>query len=425
MRTAIGVTATLLTAAFLQCASAEQTPVGGAISAVDGLFEDWEDTEVRWADPGGDGDVVDFGGVQVRSDAERVTLLFDMGTEMSLQGGNIITLLFDGDGDASTGHDIEGIGAEMSWTFGAREGRVWSGGERTMVEQGDIGLRQAPTVTSERFEVSFLRRTSDGTDIAPGPRASFVLLDEGHTKGDRLPDEGTVTVELSNEPPPVVPAVSLERRDPSDIRVLTWNVLFDGLFKRPAPFIRVLRALDPDVICFQEIWAHSAQQAADQVTLALPGSDWYGASSGEGHIVSRYPMLLERSLDESGNYWALVDLPDTLCDVDLSVISAHPPCCDKEEARQRELDNIAAWMRGLVTPGGTLLTPNEPPLEYDLPVGTPIVIAGDMNLVGGAGQVRTLTDGTIMYEETYGAVAPRRLGRHTAGRRLAAGDGYP
>ncbi len=373
-----------------------------APEAVDGLFEDWSDTEVCWADPSGDGDVVDFGGVQVRSDAERITLLFDVGYEMSLQGGNIVTLIFDGDGDASTGHAAEGIGAEMSWTFGAREGAVWSGGGRTRVEQGDIGLRQAPTVTSERFEVSFLRRTSAGIEIAAGPRASFVLLDEGHTKGDRLPNEGAVSIELADEPPPLPPAASVERRDPNDIRVVTWNVLFDGLFKRPAPFIRVLRALDPDVICFQEIWAHSAQQAADQVSLALPDSRWYGASNGEGHIVSRYPPLLERSIDESGNYWALIDLPDDRYGVDLSVVSAHPPCCDKELERQRELDGIAAWLRELQAPGGTLETPNEPPLEYDLPAGTPIVVAGDMNLVGGAGQVLTLTDGAIRYEETYG-----------------------
>jgi len=92
--------------------------------------------------------------------------------------------------------------------------------------------------------------------------------------------------------------------------------------------------------------------------------------------------------------------------VDMSVVSAHPPCCDKEEARQRELDGIAAWMRELVTPGGALEPAGGPPLEFDLPEGTPIVIAGDMNLVGGARQVRTLTDGDIADEKTFGPSRP-------------------
>ncbi|MFH1689204.1 MAG: endonuclease/exonuclease/phosphatase family protein [Candidatus Eisenbacteria bacterium] len=382
-------------------AACEETPV-----AVDGLFEDWGGIDVCWMDPSGDGNVIDFGSVLMRSDDERITLLLDVGSEISLQGGNLITLLIDGDDDVSTGRAIEGIGAELAWTFGKREGKLWSDDEGVTVEHADIGLRQAPTVSSGLFEVSFLRRARDGADIAPGPRASFVLIDDESDTGDRLPDEGSVTVQLTHEPAPPLQTVHLERRSPDDIRVVTWNVLFDGLFKRPAPFIRVLRALDPDVICFQEIWAHTSQQAADQVSLALPGPRWYGASSGEGHIVSRYPLLHERSIDESGNYWALIDLPDDRYGVDLSVVSAHPPCCDKEVERQRELDGIAAWLRELQTPGGVLEPPDEPPLEFDLPEGTPIVIAGDMNLVGGAGQVRTLTDGEIVDEETFGPSHP-------------------
>ena len=183
--------------------------------------------------------------------------------------------------------------------------------------------------------------------------------------------------------------------DPDDIRVLTYNVLFDGLFKRPAPFFRVLRAIDPDVICFQEIWAHTAEQAADQVSLALPDARWHGAHTTEGHVVSRYPLIESRAIDEAGNYWALIDLPDDRYNFDLSVVSAHPPCCDNETERQEELDGIAAWVRDLVGPGG-----------HDLPDGTPLIVAGDMNLVGRARQVRTLIRGEIVDEETHGESRP-------------------
>ena len=377
------------------------TAAQGAPIAVDGLFEDWDSIDVCWEDPSGDGDVIDFGGVRARSDGERITLLFDAGSEMNLQGGNVITLLLDGDGDTSTGRPVEGLGAELIWTFGEREGEVWTDGEGTKVGQADIGLRQAPTVSSTRFEVSFLRRTKSGLDIARGPSAAFILLDEERAEGDRLPDEGSVTVELSSESPLLAPRVSLERRSPDDIRIVTWNVLFDGLFKRPAPFLRVLKALDPDVICFQEIWAHTARQAADYVALAIPGVEWHGLNTHEGHIVSRYPLLEAAAIDASGNYWALVDLPDDTFDIDISVICAHPPCCDKEVERQEELDGIAAWTRDTMTPGDSPIHEGAP-AAFDLPKGTPIVIAGDMNLVGGAGQVQTLLSGRIADEDRFG-----------------------
>ncbi|MCK4410232.1 MAG: endonuclease/exonuclease/phosphatase family protein, partial [Candidatus Eisenbacteria sp.] len=252
-----------------------------------------------------------------------------------------------------------------------------------------------------RFEVSFLRRTKTGVDIAPGPSVSFILVDEGREDGDRLPDEGAVTVRLSDSPPPPPPLVALERRSPDHIRVVTWNVLFDGLFKRPAPFIRVLRALDPDVICFQEIWAHTARQAADYVSLAIPAVEWHGMNTHEGHVVSRYPLPEAAAIDESGNYWALVDLPDNTFEVDLSVICAHPPCCDKEVERQEELDGIAAWTRDTMTPGDSPIRGGAP-AAFDLCEDTPLVIAGDMNLVGGASQVQTLLSGRITDEDRFG-----------------------
>ena len=301
----------------------------------------------------------------MRSDRERVTLLLDLGAEMNLQGGNTITLLVDGDSDTSTGRSVERMGAELTWTFGRREGEVWSAGCATRVEQADIGLWQAPTVSSVRFEVSFLRRTKTGVDIAPGPSVSFVLIDESEEGGDRLPNEGAVTVDLSDQPQPPPRTVSLERPRPDHIRVVTWNVLFDGLFKRPAPFIRVLRALDPDVICFQEIWAHTARQAADYVALAIPGVEWHGVNTHEGHVVSRYPLLQAAAIDASGNYWALVDLPDDTFEVDLSVICAHPPCCNKEVERQEELDGIAAWTRDTMTPGDSPIRGGAP-AAFDL-----------------------------------------------------------
>ena len=73
-----------------------------------------------------------------------------------------------------------------------------------------------------------------------------------------------------------------------------------------------------------------------------------------------------------------------------------------DDFRRALTDKGKATARQVVNNGGTPETTEEPPLEFDLPVGTPIVVAGDMNLVGGSSQVLTLTDGLVHDEATFG-----------------------
>jgi exonuclease III len=154
----------------------------------------------------------------------------------------------------------------------------------------------------------------------------------------------------------------------------------------------ILRALDPDIICFQEIWNHSAKETADLVSLALPDAPWYAEKSYEGVIVSRYPIVdWYATHEESGNLWALIDLPDERYATDLSVINAHPPCCENNVGRELELDAIASWVRELKITGG-----------YQLPWGTPMIIAGDMNLVGPAYQLDIILAGRIVNQDLFG-----------------------
>ncbi|MBD3366829.1 MAG: hypothetical protein GF405_01490, partial [Candidatus Eisenbacteria bacterium] len=359
--------------------------LGGACSArtptvIDGAFDDWDDAPVA-SDPAGDGGRMDLLTIAVASNAERVSFLFELADEINLQSTAGLRL------EVTTA-----VGSEeprLVWDFGAKRGRIQTGGRSIEVGQWDLGMLKAPTVSSRRFEFSFLRCTRDGTMIVEGESAAVTLVDAAG--GDRLPDTGRLHVELPASRLPDPPPVRLERDDPRHVRVLTWNVLFEGLFKRPAPFLRVLRAIEPDVICFQEVWSHTARQAADQVSLALPGTQWHGAHTTDGLIVSRYPFLEAAAIDEAGNYWALIDLPDGHYDVDLSVVSAHPPCCDQEKRRQEQLDGMAAWLRMLKEPDGV-----------SVPWGTPTVVAGDMNLVGGSIQLETLLAGRIVGEERHG-----------------------
>jgi exonuclease III len=364
---------------------------------IDGLFDDWEGIGAAYRDDRGDGGMgnVDFGTLKTASDSARLCLYLEIGTERNLQGDNDIVLYLDTDNDLRTGRPIAGIGADVQWDFGPRTGMAHLAGDTVALNPSSLGLRQGPTVSCDRFEISF-RRTAmvRWTPLFPGDTMAVVLRNEEDGIQDLLPAEG-VRLEIAFDDHGPVPGrpTTIHRRDPTHLRVLTYNVLFDGLFERPGPFVSILQALDPDIICFQEIWQHSAKETADRVALALPDAVWYAQTSGRGVLVSRYPIVDSHLIvEESGNLWALIDLPDQTYAADLSVINAHPPCCDNNAGRELELDAIAAWTRQLISSD-----------DGRLPPETPMIIAGDMNLVGPAYQLDIIRAGRIVNQERFGA----------------------
>ena len=68
-------------------------------------------------------------------------------------------------------------------------------------------------------------------------------------------------------------------------------------------------------------------------------------------------------------------------------INSHLSCCGNDAARQDQVDEMMAW-----------IVQN----EGNLTVNTPIVYAGDLNLVGYAQQLETLLEGNIVQTQTYG-----------------------
>ena len=82
----------------------------------------------------------------------------------------------------------------------------------------------------------------------------------------------------------------------------------------------------------------------------------------------------------------LIDVPDTLGG-DVFFINSHLSCCGNDAARQDQVDEMMAW-----------IVQN----EGNLTVNTPIVYAGDLNLVGYAQQLETLLEGDIVQTQTYG-----------------------
>jgi endonuclease/exonuclease/phosphatase family metal-dependent hydrolase len=353
---------------------------------IDGRFDDWSPGDLLFeAAPAA------FTRVWARGDRDRIAVSFELSREVLLQRDSGIVLYLDTDVSGSTGTAVDGIGADLRWSFGEKEGRAIVMGLPLRVTQGAVGLRQAPTVSAPRFEVSFERSASiAGAPLAPRDSLAFVLRVESRdAKGRPAFSTGRLALVLPSEPVRMEAPRSMRRDSPEHLRLVTYNVLFDGCFERPAPFRRILRALDPDVLSLQEIYNHSLEETRALIAGILPGAAWYTAGSGQGPIASRYPIKDSGPVGGAGRgSWALIEAPAG----DLLVINPHPPCCEDDAGRRREFDAIAAWVRDARASGR-------------LTRETPIVIAGDMNLVGESGQLATLLTGAISDTATYGTSA--------------------
>jgi endonuclease/exonuclease/phosphatase family metal-dependent hydrolase len=209
----------------------------------------------------------------------------------------------------------------------------------------------------------------------------------------------------------------LRKRSAAAVRLVTWNVGTNSVFPqsdgdlhptapgRPAQFARVMRALEPDVLCLQEITrGEEATASLLDAVLPLPqGRLWEAQATLDNVIAARFDLSLrggrvfESGELRRGHTMALVDLPDAFGPRDLYAICAHFQSTagpERVALRQRQADAIAGWIRDAHSPGG----------DIDLPPGTVIVVLGDLNvLTSDPGRhLRTLIDGDIADERSFG-----------------------
>ena len=357
---------------------------------MDGNFSDWDGIPPLYDDESGDQQSgnIDFGLLKAANDERFVYLYIEIGDELNLQDLNEITLYLDTDNNASTGIPINGIGAEVKWVFGDRQGTYTA---RYTIYHQYIGLVTAPTVTSDRFEIAIDRTLSlFGQQLFPQNSFRIVFHDEG-PGGDYLPDIGDIVSYNfdSTSLPPIAP-VSLKKTPDADFRAMTYNVLSSNIFD-PAyydNFDRILSAIDPEIIAFEEIYDHTANDVKQLVESMLPsgtGEQWYceGILYDDIYAVSRFPITQSFEINKSGAF--LINL-DSRVDSDLLFIVAHLSYGDYNTERQLEIDELMAFIRDAKEPGGSLT----------LEQFTPIIITGDLNLVGDAQQLQTLLTGEIV-----------------------------
>jgi hypothetical protein len=394
MRLSPGALVAALLALFPQPLAAESLPI-----FLDGVVAEWTGV-VELVDPGGDGggSGIDFREIDLANDDAFLFIRFQVTAEIGLQDNNNVELYLDTDVNSNTGISISGIGAELMWQFGLREGIFErSNGSQTTIRQDDIRLRQLPSVTATEFEIAIGRDVKpDGSNSLFTGSSLRVLLRE--VGGDQAPNSGSgLTYAFDSNPVPDPDPIAFARNHASDVRVVTWNTrdLASGSSFDPGvtpSADRVLSALDPDVICFQELYNVSASQTAALVEGFLPsagGEVWHAAKEFDNIVVSRFPVLDQWAID--ANLAVLLDAVAVLGH-DILLVCAHLPCCTNDSGRQEESDAIMQFFRDAMTAGG----------QVDVANGTVFMITGDLNLVGESRQLTTLLTGDILDNGAYG-----------------------
>ena len=379
---------------------------------LDGYFDDWQNLAPLHTDAAGDAgnDQLDLDQLWAANDGDYLFIRFSMRSdEISLQSGNDLTLYLDTDNNSNTGLKVAGLGAELAWRFGDRQGTFYSGGQSAVVYFSHVGFVAMPTVTSDQFEISFERDIvpSFGAKLFPAGTIRIALASNA-TNGDRLPDSGqSLTYTFDDSALPDLPVQTLQMSSSADFRLMSYNVERDALFDtdKKAAFTRMMQAADPQIIALQEVYQNSAEQTRALIAEMLPapaGKSWSAARvESDLVLVSQFPIkkTFEIETRSSSDYNAafLLDLrPDI--DSDLLLLNAHLKCCSGDEndaKRQYEIDAISAFVREAKKPGGVLT----------LAENTPIILAGDMNLVGASENLRTLVAGEIVNTGTFGQSA--------------------
>ena len=395
----------LATALLAAAAAAPASAAGDPVIIMDGRFSDWEKVPAALVDPvDAPAAEVDFRQIKVASDSEFVHIYAELTRTVNLQGlDGRMRVLIDADGDARTGltlHEMPGVDVVIE--FSPRDERrpnvsgrgaalyIVAANDRvqpreTRLSGYDGGVMFAPTYASDRVELRFNRALS-----VPGRPQAFkeqMALRLVHLGPDGAVQDETATIRHT-----LGSSVSFDGsftdRDPrtrpegTQVRVASWNGEQGAILTKRDIALRVLRAVDPDVILLQEL--RSTQSAEELRTLFSElGGEWtvmIGDAGGNLRcgIATRLPLTdvpgSARVAFPGRSDWTVraAAIGVRVADRPLLLLSAHLKCCGRlgDESDQRRESEA----RGI----------NEA-VRRDLRSGRfhGAVVGGDLNLVGG------------------------------------------
>ena len=347
---------------------------------LDESYEDWAPIATSIEDTG-DSNGIDIEKLAITNDQDAIYLYLKLNQEILLQEQNRLTAI------------IEFEKGVLEFIFGEREGTLFTTNSQNQIYHNDIGLIISPSVSSREFELMINRTFMSGVTRFDLGGAIRVYVEDKRFGGDVVPNVGVYNYEIDEAQLSDAPTFNTEKRLDSDFRLCSYNVLRDGLFdsdKRSA-FASILKSIDADIFLFQEIYDHTALTTQIRLTNSLfvldSDDEWYSAKEGPDIVlVSRYPIIHHEEIARNGAFVI------NKAGHDILIINVHLACCENNRQREEEIDAILSYIRqskaGLT--------------NYQLLPYTPIIIAGDMNFVGGSDQVTALLEGKIFDNAEFG-----------------------
>jgi len=193
-------------------------------------------------------------------------------------------------------------------------------------------------------------------------------------------------------------SIPLSRLQPTDLRILSYNVLFGGIADqaRQSYFERIIKSLNPDILAIQEINSRQVNTARSNIATWLDDNNFTAVGLIRSNaLVTRYPILNSAQFIDSGNSSVILLDTEAVLGTKLLVINTHL-AFSPEESRQEDADEIIMRLREWRNGTG----------PFELELNTPIVHVGDFNQRAPSPVLTTLTDGDIVDETRFGADFP-------------------
>lgn len=350
MRAAILVT-------LLLAMSAGAHAESDSVIRLDGVFDDWQKSDVVATDPIGDASgAFDLSRVSARVFGTTVYLRFDTQSSINLQSGP------ESDGTLRLRFAMNGQ-RRLDIDFRNRQALLTTKGSANSVPWQDISFASLPTYATDDFELR-VELGSVGARAGDKIEISF----EG---SDAL--KAPIALQLGGED-----AATVKLSEPEDaaatFRIATLNTFRQGTASpRRAPWIKKLFDFaDADIYCLnEELEEPLFRKHCFDVITNMPADDeaiHWAATCG---IVSRYPLTpLAFQCAEAA---ALIDIPG---DGHLIVVSAHFKCCgysgsQEDDRRVSEVNELLSDLKRV----------REGEFGGEAAAAS-VIVLGDFNLVG-------------------------------------------
>ncbi|MFP4209255.1 MAG: alkaline phosphatase D family protein [Wenzhouxiangella sp.] len=176
--------------------------------------------------------------------------------------------------------------------------------DETILVAADMDLASGPSHASSWFELRLSRAklaevlSASGTGGEAG--LAVYARDKESDRIEVLASDAVALPDVRGIAPATSRTASIPPPLDGALRVISWNTLWGSQLETPEPFARVIQALNPDILLFQE-WSRdrlTEKQITDWFGKHIDGDvAWHSMVSGAAGswsgtlIVSRYPLM--------------------------------------------------------------------------------------------------------------------------------------